>query len=269
MDSNKFSIYLLILLLLISPSLSFPNTEAIIIENMCIMGENDSRNDVRKMCFLEAKRKVLEKAGTFIERSTTVQNYRLSKDEISIYSAAMLKVETVQEKWDFVGDNIALKIKVKADVDTSYIEKQLAKISKDSSIQGKIKQQQARLQQLESRVVELQKQLGNVDASKTAILRKERNFVFKQIDELHAKKMDIMEIIKAASKNVLELIETNMTLEEVRSLIGLNRGKSIYDVYLDYCYNYGKYWICMNRAGLVKCISTEASCGNGNKVLKQ
>jgi hypothetical protein len=37
-----------------------------------VMGDNDSRNDARQLCFLEAKRKVLEKAGSFIQSHSVV-----------------------------------------------------------------------------------------------------------------------------------------------------------------------------------------------------
>ncbi len=105
------------------------------------MGDNDSKNDARHMCFIEAKRKVLEKAGTFIESRTEIKKYRLSQDEIYAYSAVLLKIETVKEDWKFIGENMAIIISVKADVDTSYIDKQLTKIKTDTSVQEKIKDQ--------------------------------------------------------------------------------------------------------------------------------
>ena len=118
----------------------------------------------------------------YIESTTIAKNYRLSKDEISSYSAALLQVETITEKWDFVGDNLVFKIKVKADVDTGYLEKQLEKIQKDTNVQSKIKLQQSKLQRLENQVLDLQRQLGSVDSVQAATLRKDRNVVFKKID---------------------------------------------------------------------------------------
>ena len=63
---------------------TFAKTEVIYANHKSVMGDNDSKNDVRRMCFLEAKRKVLEKAGTYIESQTEVMNLHLTRDEITI-----------------------------------------------------------------------------------------------------------------------------------------------------------------------------------------
>ena len=59
-----------IVLLLLIPSLSIAETKTIYASHEYIMGDNDSKNDARHMCFLEAKRKALEKAGTYISSHT-------------------------------------------------------------------------------------------------------------------------------------------------------------------------------------------------------
>lgn len=166
--------FLLLLMLILIPCISHAKTEIIFADHKYVMGDNDSKTDARRMCFLEAKRKVLEKAGTYIESHTQVKNYRLTKDEINSYAAALLKVETVKEEWKFVGENMAVFLTVKAEVDSSYIEKQLAKIKKDASVQKKIKEQQAQIRELERKFIDLQKQLRTADASKTLTLRKQR-----------------------------------------------------------------------------------------------
>ncbi len=239
--------YLLSLVLVLFPYISHAQTKTIYETNKYVMGDNDSKNDARRMCFLEAKRKVLEKAGTYIESHTQVKNYKLKKDEINSYSAALLKVETVKEEWKFVGENMAIFITVKAEVDTSYVEKQLAKIKKDTSVQKKIKDQQRQLQELERTVTNLQKQLGSVDATKAATLRKERNVVFKQIDELQAKKIAIIKRIRLRSKKAKDLVVRGMTRQDVISLMGEPDGE---DVYFDYFYGTTK--IEFNSAGIVK-----------------
>ena len=130
----------------------------------------------------------------------------------------------------------------------------MEKIQKDTNVQSKIKLQQSKLQRLENQVLDLQRQLGSVDAVQAATLRKDRNVVFKKIDSLQAKKLAIMEKIESASKNVLALIERGMTDDEVRSLIGKPRA-------IDYSWgrwNYGKYWIRFDNS-LVTCIQ-KGSC---------
>jgi hypothetical protein len=154
------------------------------------MGDNDSKNDARRICFIEAKRKVLEKAGTYIESHTQIKNYQLIKDEITTYSAALLNVETVKEEWKFVGQNMAIDILVKAKVDTSKIENQLSKINQDKSVQYRIKEQQR------------------------------KNVVFKEIESIQAKKIKITQRVQSRTRNVLEYVERGMTKDEVISLVG-------------------------------------------------
>lgn len=43
------------------------------------MGDRDSREEARALCYVSAKRKVLEEAGVFLESSTEITNFNLSK----------------------------------------------------------------------------------------------------------------------------------------------------------------------------------------------
>jgi hypothetical protein len=207
-------------LLIILPFSAFAVVETITATHKYVMGDNDSKNDARRMCFMEAKRKVLEKAGSYIESNTTVRNYQLAKDEIIAYSAALLKIETIDEKWEIDGSNMAVTLTVKADVDASILEKQLAKIQKDKSVQDKIKQQSAKLQELEQTVNTLRQQLGTAGSTKEPVLRKERNVVFKEIDELEKKKTEIIERVQKRSRNAKKYIVPGMTKNDVESLLG-------------------------------------------------
>jgi len=139
---------LFILLLICLPITAYAEVKMITATHTYKMGDNDSRNEARRICFLEAKRSVLEKAGTYIESRTEVINYRLSKDEVSAYSSALLTVDTVNEKWE----DMAITISVKATVDTDYINKQISKIKKDVSLQNELKAQQNRIMELERTV---------------------------------------------------------------------------------------------------------------------
>ena len=78
-----------------------------------IMGDNDTKNDAKRICFLEAKRLCIEKAGTYIESNSNVINGELTRDEIRAYAAAILKVEIVSEETKFIGENVAILMTVK------------------------------------------------------------------------------------------------------------------------------------------------------------
>jgi len=225
---------LILIALILIPSITHAKTETIFADHKYVMGDNDSKNDARRMCFLEAKRKVLEKAGTYIESHTQAINYQLTKDEINSYSAALLKVETVKEEWKFVGENMAVFLTVKAKVDTGSIEKQLAKIKKDVSVQKKIKSQQSQIRELERRFRDLQKQLGKADSSKALTLRKERKEIYQEIDDIEARhkyilsKMEERKETQRAKeiesvntvRKFINNIEIGMTIGDVKYMFG-------------------------------------------------
>ena len=227
-------IWIILIVLILIPCISHAKTETIFADHKYVMGDNDSKNDARRMCFLEAKRKVLEKAGTYIESHSQAKNYQLTKDEINSYASALLKVETVKEEWQFVGENMAIFMTVKAKVDTGSVEKQLAKIKKNTSVQKKIKEQQDQIRKLEFRFLELQKQLGKADSLKALPLRKRRTEVFQEIDEIEERYKYVLSKIEEREKvqkakeiesvntvrRFINKIEIGMTLEEVKYIFG-------------------------------------------------
>ena len=244
----KYAAKYFVVFFLLFPYLANAKTETLVATHKYQMGDNDSRNDARRMCFLEAKRKVIEKAGTYIKTYTQVKNYQLTKDEIEVYSAALLKVETVKEDWKLSGASMAVEITVKAEVDTSYMEKQLSLIKKDKSVQTKIKNQQFQIKDLERKVIQLQKSLGSVDATKASELRKERNVTFKQIDLLQEKKIEIRKRIQTRSRDACKHVETGMTKSDIRSLIGKA------DTANRYAWYYGKTKIDFNLGQMVESV---------------
>ena len=78
--------------------------------------EADSKLTCRTISLLQVKRLLLEKLGTYIETKTEVANYQITKDEIAALSAAIIKTEILEEKWD--GKIYSLTAKIDADPDS-------------------------------------------------------------------------------------------------------------------------------------------------------
>jgi hypothetical protein len=231
-------------------------TQTLTASHRYLMGDNDSRNDARQVCFLIAKRKLLEKAGVYIESNTSVSSGRLKRDEVTAFAAAILKVNTVDTKWTMVGESMAVTIKVKAKVDTGRVEQQMKKIFANKSSMKAIKKQQQQLRNLEYQVNKLQTRLANADNKQVVRLRKQRNVTFKDIDNLEERKISIVSNIRTTSKNVKQMIEIGMTKNEVKSLVGKPRTKSTYKKK----WNYGKVWVMFDN-GIVGClVSSSPRC---------
>jgi len=207
------------------------------------LGDNDTKSDAKKIAFIEAKRLCLEKAGTYIESNTEVLNYRLSSDEIRTYAGGILKVEIISEEFKAIGENLTLFTTVKAEVDLNEVKKSLKRIKQDNTFAEKIRKQEEQLQQLEARIRNLQSQLSSNDFDKTAKIRRERQGVFNEIDELSKIKYEI----HSKSTMAVENIELGMTPSEVIKLIGEPRSIDRHN------FNYGNVWVIF-EGGVVGCL---------------
>jgi len=253
--TSGLGVALLLSLFLVSSVAAAPSS----ITETCsfVLGDNDTKNEAREVSFVRCKRRLPEKAGSFIQSNVQVTNGKLTKDQVTTYAAAVLSVEVVNERFFFKGESMVLEQTVRANVDIADVKKRLAAIIGDKSVSTKIQGQQKQITDLEKRVEELRRELGSAKTSRAKSIRKEQNVVLGQIDELSKLKIEIMLKIKSASKRVIDLIERGMTPSEVRRLAGNPRSQHVYGHY-----NYGKYWVVFN-GGIVQCISTNDNCYSG------
>lgn len=135
-----------------------------------IIGSNQSIDDVKLAAVADAKREIIEKAGTYIESLTIVKDGTLEKDEISALALGMLKTEILSEKKWLEGDSLYLEVTIKAQVDTKIIEDKAYSFKTDKSSLEQYKEMQknmdmllAKFQELEDRNKTLEKRLKNIN----------------------------------------------------------------------------------------------------------
>ena len=148
------------------------------------MGDNDTKNDARRICFLEAKRLAIEKAGTYLESTTEIRNFQLARDEIRTFAGAILKVEIVSEEVKFVGESVTIFMTVKADVDVDSFREKVKQIKADRDLEAKVKEQQLQIGAMEGKIKDLQKTLATKNLDEVVKARVERKEAFERIDEL-------------------------------------------------------------------------------------
>ena len=134
---------------------------------------------------------------------------------------------------------------MKSDVDVNEVKQRLATIIADKGLQGKIEGQQQQIRQLEQQVQGLNARLNVAPVSSTGELRKERNVVVDNIEELENKKLAAVRAITEKSQLVRRYIVRNMTEAEVLSILGQPRARSVFS-----SWNYGDLWVCFH-SGLV------------------
>jgi len=223
---------------------AYPASESVFASYKYTMGDNDTKNDAKRICFLEAKRLAIEKAGTYIESSSEVKNFQLTRDEIRTFAGAIVKVDIASEEIKFVGENQVIFMTVKADVDIGSFRERVKQIKSDRELEKKVIDQQRQLQGLEDNLKNLQQQLTTKNLDEVVTLRKERVEAFGKMDELEKVKFSI----KSKAKTAIENIELGMTTKEVIKFAGEPRSRS-------YCgsLNYGDVWVVI-ESGVVSCI---------------
>jgi TPR repeat protein len=124
-----------------------------------IMGNHDSKDDARQRCVLEAKRKILEQAGVYIESASEVKNFDLTKDTITSFAAAVMQVQDTKEEVGFQQGHMTLTLKLTAQVDLAEVRKQLAVRQLDVGMREDVAAaQKERLKHLEAQFVAMLKQ---------------------------------------------------------------------------------------------------------------
>jgi hypothetical protein len=236
---------LLLTFLVLFPAFADAKTDTLYASITYTLGDNDSRNDAKRMAFMEAKRKLIEKAGVYIESETTLTNLQLDKDQIRSFSAAVLKIEVEQEEFQVTHGSQILYMTVKALVDTDDVERALGKIKEDKSLQKRIVKQQQQLVEMEEKVKTLQQQLTKTEPEQALQLRKERNILFEQMSETEKITFNIQATTRKAAENV----KKGMTKSEVEKVAGYPRSEG-YGLHEISCYNYGYVWVIF-RNGLV------------------
>ena len=121
-------------------------------------GGSQSPDDARIAGIARAKREILEMAGTYLETLTIVKQGKLDKDDIIALAAGVLKVEVVSQKNYASGDAFGIEIKVKADVDTSILEKRIKQLLEDRQWFEKYKESTKREKELLARVKQLEEE---------------------------------------------------------------------------------------------------------------
>ena len=151
-----------ILAVLILPAGVIAETQTFSATHTYILGDHDSKDDARQRCLLEAKRKVLEQAGVYIESASEVKNFDLTKDKITSFAAAVMQVKDTKEEVGFQQGHMSLTLKHTAQVDLAEVRNQLATRQLDAGVRDDVAAQQERLKRLEAQfeVMQKQQQLG-------------------------------------------------------------------------------------------------------------
>jgi len=135
---------------LAAPALASTQVQTFTSAHTYIMGNQDSRDDARQRCLLEAQRKILEQVGVYIARAAEGKNVDLTKDTITSFAAAVMQVQDSKEEIGFQQGHRTLTLKLTAQVNLAEVGKLLAARQVEAAAQKeRLKRLQAQLEAMQ------------------------------------------------------------------------------------------------------------------------
>ena len=110
---KNYLIPIIFLSLLVFSSLGVAETKTFVKEYTYQASEADTKLSSRVIALEQVKRLLLEELGTYLESETEVKNFQLTKNQIVILTAGIVRAEIIEERWD--GKTYYLKAKIAAD----------------------------------------------------------------------------------------------------------------------------------------------------------
>jgi len=186
----------------IALTLMCPNAHAEIkvieAENTYAMGDNDSKVDARRIATQEATRKALELAGTYVASLTQVKEYRLSKDEVTTYTAGVVETEIVSEDMRGTTRHPEIYIKARCKIDTNVLLEQIDRYRENQELREQLEASARESARLRKEREELLKQLAaERDRGKAEDTRKKLDAVLTQAESID----DTNRVWSAVSRN--------------------------------------------------------------------
>ena len=169
----RFAILSISLLCMVS--ISYAETKSVTAEGKYVMGDMDSKKDAKTFALIEAKRMALEQAGTYIESASEVKDFKLTKDQINSLAAGVVSIEVLKEDWKVSGENMALTILIRADVDLSGMKariKSLKEEDKGLESQAAVQEQLLKLQKEIEELKTQRSQIGDKQGSTEGLKQK-------------------------------------------------------------------------------------------------
>jgi len=107
-------------------------------ESTYVMGENDNKTDTRRIATQEARWKVLNLAGAYVENLIAVKNSGLANDMAKACVVDMLETEAVSEQMRGTTDRPEICIKARCRIDTDVLMARIDHYQENEDLQEQI-----------------------------------------------------------------------------------------------------------------------------------
>ena len=213
---KKVILFILPLLIIANSGITVPKVFTVTVKR--VIGEHETRDDVRVFATLEAKRQALEQAGTYLQVETIMRDYKLQSDEVTALAAGVLSTEQASEEWGMEGEHFMIWLTYEITIDPENVDQRISDLVAD---QEKFDDYQ-RLQESYARIlVENEELRGQLEAANA-----------EQLDDLKVKVEQLRDQLSAVDwyNKGIDASDFNNKLEYYSYAIELNP-------YFVYAYN--------------------------------
>ena len=134
---------------------------------------SQSPDDARVAATHKAKREVLEKAGTYLETLSTVEDGRLTKDQVLALASGILKTEIVSQEHYSTKEGFGINIKARVKVDTSVLGNKVKERLADPAVMRQLIDLRKKEKELLDKVELLEKKNQNLINNKETVRNKQ------------------------------------------------------------------------------------------------
>ena len=210
--------------------------EEIIVSHTYLMGDSETKNQARAACLIEAKRAILERAGTYSRVVSEMRDFEITKDVVQSFAGAIVKATVLKEEVAMVGQSMALTCTVAGEVDMASLEAQAKRL-------------------MESRPPAASPGTGGSPGSGGGVAGVPRSLPNQPDSELLQEKMALRNEMLGEQRDATflaaNLVEKGMTFEQVGRLAGDPTAQV--DGPRFQCLSYGRTWVVFQH-GRVACV---------------
>lgn len=134
-------------------------------------------DEARIAAIAKAKREVIEKAGTYLESLTVVQNGSVTKDEVISIAAGVLRVEIVSQENYVIEDAFGIKVVSKVDVDLSFLEIRVSQLIDNKCVF----EEYQNIERQNRKLLSLIQELENENQRLKSLLKTDKNIKISEI----------------------------------------------------------------------------------------
>lgn len=201
---------------------------------------SQSPDDARIAAVAKAKLEALEKAGTYIESLTVVEDYKLKKDEITAFASGIVRSEIISQKNYATKDGFGIILVLQLEVDSHTLEQKMQKLNTDQTLIEKYSEIQQREKELLTIIKSLEKQNqdlrqlpGRTELPRKEELEKQYNTTITALTaaEWNRNAIDLWQNGKYIDPNkAIEYLDKSIQLDPTNSKAYNNRGTAFFNL---------------------------------------